>query len=216
LSKLTNLEELELNGVNNLNDAAVLHYSTLTMINSIKIEGGFYLLTGLGLSCLVANKNFLVELSLCRGCSGISPEGYHCLSSLIYLTKLTLMFLNLDDMGLNLICSSCIRLESLIIYNGYTNSKLTVEGLNSIHCLSHLNSLTLTASCDRSLAKLSHNTALTNLLIDKGKDITYEGLSHLSNLVRLRSLTLLGCKNITDISAAKGKFAFPIHIISIE
>jgi hypothetical protein len=39
---------------------------------------------------------------------------------------------------------------------------------------------------------------------------TYEGLSH------LRSLMLLGCKNITDKSVAEGKFAFPIDIISIE
>jgi hypothetical protein len=59
---------------------------------------------------------------------------------------------------------------------------------------------------------LSHIATLTNLYICESEDITYEGLSHLSNLVLLRKLALWGCNNITDKSAAEEKFDFPIDI----
>jgi hypothetical protein len=57
----------------NLDDAAVVNYSTLTKMNSITVDC-CYVLSGLGLSYLVANKQFLAQLKI-DDCDGISSEG---------------------------------------------------------------------------------------------------------------------------------------------
>jgi hypothetical protein len=64
LSKLTNLEKIYLDSIDRLDDAAVVNYSTLTMIKSITVDC-CHGLSGLGLSYLVANKKqFLVQLKI--------------------------------------------------------------------------------------------------------------------------------------------------------
>jgi hypothetical protein len=152
-------------------------------------------LSGLGLSNLMANKEFLLQLEICY-CCRISSEGYHCLTTLTNLTCLTARNSELNDIGLNMICSSCLLIEYLDIQGN--NDLITVEGLNSIHCLIHLNTLLCKPINDDWLAKLSHNTALTDLNLSYGY-ISNEGLSHLPSLSRLKSLVLKGCRNIHDV-----------------
>jgi Leucine-rich repeat (LRR) protein len=210
LSKLTNLEKIDLNDIEYLDDAAVVNYSTLTKMNSITVS---YLivfchgLSGLGLSYLVANKEFLVQLTI--DYYGISSVGYHCLATLTNLTYLTARNCELDDFGLNMISSSCLLIEYLDIRG---NGHITVEGLNNIHCLTHLNTLLCKPINDDWLAKLSHNTALTHLDLSFSV-VSIEGLSHLSSLSRLKNLVLKGCRNIHDNSSCLEKFSFPITII---
>jgi hypothetical protein len=58
LSKLINLEKIDLDYINNLDDAAVMNYSSLTKMKSIRVSycRGFSIL---GLNYLI-NKEFLV------------------------------------------------------------------------------------------------------------------------------------------------------------
>jgi hypothetical protein len=211
LSKLSNLEKICFGRLNNLNDA-VVHYSTLTKLKSIRMINCDSL-SGSMLSIFVANKEFLVDLEL-DTCSGISSEGYHSLTTLTNLTKLVVIDSYLDNIGLNLICSSCLQLEDLIFCNIFIriNQIITIEGLNNMHYLTHLKSLYLIASSNDWLAKLSHNTALTSLHIRKGLHITYEGLSYLSNHIQLRKIKFWDCEKITNKSVVQGKFKFPIEI----
>jgi hypothetical protein len=139
LSKLTNLEKIFVHGLKHNNDhlinAAIFSYSTLTKMKSITVECCG--LSGLGLSYLVANKQFLVQLKI-FDCWGISSEGYHCLTTLTNLTHFTIYNSELDNIGLNMICSSCLLIEYLELRY---NDRITVEGLNNIHFLIHLKSL---------------------------------------------------------------------------
>jgi hypothetical protein len=189
LSKLTNLEKIILDIIKNLDDAAVVNYSTLAKMKSIRVCG-CQGLSGLGLSYLVANKQFLVELEIIC-CSGISSEGYHCLTTLTNLTSLCVWNGLVDDFGLKMICSSCLLIEFLDIRNTIKRQNITFEGLKNIHFLIHLNSLSLSHVNDDWLAKLSHNTALTYLDLWYGS-ISDEGLSHLSPLANLTSILLDG------------------------
>jgi hypothetical protein len=149
-------------------------------------------LSGLGLSYLVANKQFLVQLDIIR-CDGISSEGYHCLTTLTNLYHLTVDDSKLDDIGLNMIFSSCLLIEYLgIRYNDF----ITLEGLNNIHCLIHLKSLLLSGASDDWLAKLSHSTALTQLDLFFNSTISDEGLLKLSSLVKLTSVKVNGQKRV--------------------
>jgi Leucine-rich repeat (LRR) protein len=132
LSKLTNLEKIKFLNI----DVAVMNYSTLIKMKSIVVSSCHHL-SGLGLSYLVANKQFLVQLKI-GFCDGISSEGYHCLTTLTNLTHLSAINSKLDDIGLNMICSSCLLIEDLDIRH---NGLITIEGLNNIHCLTHLKSL---------------------------------------------------------------------------
>jgi hypothetical protein len=178
LSKLTNLEKINLNGISQLNDNSVVNYSTLTKMKSITVSYFCFRFSGLGLSNLVANKEFLVQLKV-DDCLGISSEGYHCLTTLTNLTHFTTRGSKLVDFGLNMICSSCLLIEYLDIQE---NDHITIEGSNNIHCLIHLKSLSMNIESDYWLAKLSHNTALTQL--DLGYSFASdEGLSHLSSLL---------------------------------
>jgi hypothetical protein len=184
LSKLTNLEKINLCGIA-LDDAAVVNYSTLTKMKSIEVaycDG----LSGLGLSYLVANKQFLVQLEIVD-CDGISSEGYHCLTTFNNLTNISFSFCKLDDIGLNMICSSCLLIEYLDV----VRVRITIEGLNNIFCLIHLKALVLSGASDDWLAKLSHNTALTHLDLWYGS-ISNEGLSHLSSFINLTSVKVDG------------------------
>jgi hypothetical protein len=190
LSKLTNLEKINLENIDDLDDAAVVIYSTLTKMKSMTVVSCDDL-SGLGLSYLVANKQLLVQLKI-NDCDGISSEGYHCLITLTYLTSLTIELSELDDIGLNMICSSCLLIEDLDL--GW-NNLITVEGLNNIHCLIHLKSLLLFGTSDDWLAKLSHSTALTQLdLYDS--TVSDEGLLQLSSLVKLTSVNINGQKRV--------------------
>jgi Leucine-rich repeat (LRR) protein len=172
-----------------LDDAAIVNYSTLTKMKSITVTGsmskGCHGFSGLGLSYLVANKQFLVQLKIIN-CDGISSEGYHCLTTLTNLTNLTVIYTKLDDIGLNMICSSCLLIEYLAIRNRF----ITIEGLNNIHCLIHLKSLSLCGASDDWLAKLSHSTALTDLDLLDNSTVSDEGLLQLSSLVKLKSVNV--------------------------
>jgi Leucine-rich repeat (LRR) protein len=144
-------------------------------------------LSGLGLSYLVANKQFLVQLKI-DDCNGISSEGYHCLTTLTNLTSLTVINSNLDNIGLLVICANCLLIEDLDIRR---NGFITKEGLNNIHCLMHLKTLFLSHVSDDWLAKLSHSAALTHLDLQYST-ISDKGLSHLSSLVSLTSVIANG------------------------
>jgi hypothetical protein len=183
ISKLTNLERIVLVDVFNFDELAVADYSVLRKIKSIRIEY-CVCLSGLGFCCNY--KELLVQLQLYR-CDGISSEGYHSISILSNLTYLTFKNTELDDIGLNMFCSSCLHIEHLQIEYNYL---ITVEGLNNIHCLYNLNSIFLTSVTNEWLAKLSHNTALINLnvRVEIDSTITNEGLNHLSSLVALTSV----------------------------
>jgi hypothetical protein len=136
VTRLTNLEEIELFDCIQ-NDSSVVNYSSLIHIASITLNWNGSL-TGLGLSYLVTNKEFLVQLKI-MDCHGISSEGYHCLTTLTNLTNLLINMSQLDDAGLNIICSSCLLIEYLDI----RNNDLSVEALNNIHCLIYLKTLFL-------------------------------------------------------------------------
>jgi hypothetical protein len=183
LSKLTNLENLELRDIDHLYNApSVENCSTLTKMKSITVKrcDDF---SGLGLSYLVANKELLVLLKI-ESCNRISSEGYHCLTTLTNLTSLTVRFSKLDDIGLNVICSSCLLIEYL--YIKYNN--ITIKGLDNINFLIHLKLLFLSSVTDNWAEKLSHNTTLTNLDISRST-LSDEGLSLLCiSLVNLSSV----------------------------
>jgi hypothetical protein len=189
LSKLTNLEEINFLCIKHLDEAAFVNYSTLTKMKSIRVFGCG--LSGLGLSYLVANKQFLVQLTIIE-CYGISSEGYHCLTTLTILTYLAVAGGKLDDIGLNMICSICLLIEYLDIRG---NDHITVEGLNNIHCLIHLKSLFLSGASDDGLAKLSHSTALTQLDL-YNSSVSDEGLLKLSSQVKLASVNVNGRKRV--------------------
>jgi hypothetical protein len=169
LAKLTNLEELTLS-VEKLGDDAVVNYSSLTKMRSLKFlycRG----ITGIGLSYLERNKEFLVKLEISK-CYGIAKEGYHCLSTLTNLTYLNIYSSRLDDIGLNLICSSCLLVEHLGVGQEldhhlephFGRGSITVEdGFSHIHFLTNLKSLTLYRACDDWIKKLSDNFSLTSL-----------------------------------------------------
>jgi hypothetical protein len=146
-------------------------------------------LSGLGLSYLVANKQFLVQLEI-NGCYGIYSEGYHCLTTLTNITHLTFFNSKLDDIGLNMICSSCLLIEYLNIRG---NDHITVMGLHNIHCLIHLNTLFLSGASYDWLVKLSHCTALTQLDL-YNSTFSDEWLSQLSSLVKLKFVDVNGRK----------------------
>jgi Leucine-rich repeat (LRR) protein len=202
LSKLTNLEKINLRNIEHLvDDAIVVNYSTLAKMKSIAVswcDG----LSGLGLSYLVANKQFLVQLKI-FWCDGISSEGYHCLTTLSNLTHISIRGTDLDDIGLNMICSSCLLIEYLDIRG---NRFITIEGLKNIH----LKFLSINGLGDDWLSKLSINTTITDLDLSNS-NISNEGLSHLSSLVNLSKLFLNGCRNI-DHNLVSQIFAFPISI----
>jgi hypothetical protein len=149
-------------------------------------------LSGLGLSYLVANKQFLVQLKIFY-CPGISSEGYHCLTSLTNLCILTVSISKLDDIGLKMLCSSCLLTEYL---DFLWNNLITKEGLNNIHCLLHLNSLSLSGASDDWLAKLSHSTALTQLDLKYNSTVSDEGLRQLSSLFMLTFVNVNGQKRV--------------------
>jgi hypothetical protein len=158
LSKLTNLEKINFENfryIDRLDNATVVNYSTLLKMKSIRVCGS-YSLSGMGLSYLVANKQLLVQLEI-NNCIGISSEGFHCLTTLTNLTNLTVMLSKFDDIGLNMICSSCLLIEYLDVRG---NTLITVEGLNNIHCLIHLKTLYIVGESVNWFAKLSHSTAL--------------------------------------------------------
>jgi Leucine-rich repeat (LRR) protein len=181
-----------LDAIEQLDDAAVVNFSTLKKMNSITVrccDG----LSGLGLSYLVANKQFLVQLEI-DYCYGISSEGYHSLTTLTNLTSLTVSDCELDDIGLNMICSSCLLIEYLDVGTTeirYINDSITIEGLKNIHCLIFLRSLFLSNAGDDWLAKLSYNTSLTHLDFEDST-ISDERLSHLSSFDNLTSVTVNG------------------------
>jgi hypothetical protein len=198
IAKLTNLEKIKFYSVERLVDTAVINYSALKKIRRITICNSDYL-TGLGLSYLVANKESLVKLSLKR-CWLISSEGYHCLSTLHNLTKLIILSSKLDDIGLNVICTSCLLIEYLDIkrepdYNDFP--KFSLMGYDNISCLIHLHSLVLYRNY--SDVQLFNNTALTSLEIENCTILTDNGL--LVNISSLKNLSRLSFKYFTTISS---------------
>jgi hypothetical protein len=205
LSKLTNLEKIDLFNIKNLDEAAVKNYSSMIKMNSISVSWCVGL-SGVLLRNLVSNKEFLVQLTIHNCDEGISSKGFHCLTTLTNLTSLTINGSYLDDIGLNMICSSC----QLVEYLDMDNDDITVAGLNNIHCLIHLKTLIVIYSDDDWLAKLSHNIALTQLDLSYS-DVSNEGLTHLSSLVNLTRLVLDGCRNIVGEIASKKLAFLPVH-----
>jgi Leucine-rich repeat (LRR) protein len=135
-SRLTNLVKIELYDCIQ-NDISVVNYSSLINIASMTLiwcEN----LTGVGLRYLVVSKEFLVQLKITE-CHKIAAEGYHCLTTLTNLTNLTVNFCQFNDIGLNMICSTCLLIEYLDVQG----TGITIEGLINIHCLIHLKSLIL-------------------------------------------------------------------------
>jgi hypothetical protein len=119
-----------------------VNYSTLVKIKSITTVSLCHSLSGLGLSYLVVNKEFLLKLEI-NNCLGIPPEGYHCLTTLTNLIVLTInTFAWFDDVGLNMICSSCLLIEYLDIKRSLLINK---EGLK--HPLPHPPQITLCKLC---------------------------------------------------------------------
>jgi hypothetical protein len=185
ISKLTNLESICLGSVINLDNKAVANYSALTRMKSAIIYYDCLNFSNLGLGYLVAKKELLVKLFL-SGCEGISCKGYHYLTNLTNLTDLSVYEVessHLDDIGLNMICSSCLLIKEL----HFTSDIITIEGLNNIHCLKYLEKLELSIPNEDWLVKLSSNIKLTDL------DLCYStisdaGLAHLSCLTNLTNL----------------------------
>jgi Leucine-rich repeat (LRR) protein len=178
LSKLTNLEDLNLDYTfHKLIDAAVVNYSTLVNLTALSVLSCSHL-TGVGLGSLVVNKNFLVKLEV--GSNSIVSDGYHCLTSLTNLTKLNACASDLDDIGLNMICSSCLLIEYLDIKH---TDRITSEGLNSFKCLINLKYLFLKVSDKRWPAKLSCNTSLTHL-DSSDSPIEDDGFTYLHSVLR--------------------------------
>jgi hypothetical protein len=178
LSKLTNLEDLNLDYTfHKLIDAAVVNYSTLVNLTALSVLSCSHL-TGVGLRSLVVNKNFLVKLEV--GSNSIVSDGYHCLTSLTNLTKLNACASDLDDIGLNMICSSCLLIEYLDIKN---TDHITSEGLNSLQCLIYLKYLFLRVSDFRWPMKLSCNTSLTHL-DSSDSPIEDDGFTYLHSVLR--------------------------------
>jgi hypothetical protein len=161
ISKLTNLEVLELNQARELNDATSKSYSTLTKLRHLIISYCANI-RGLGLSYLVANKPFLVNLEI-SNCMDIRTDGYHCLSTLHNLTSLTIHWGSLDDYVMGLICSNCCLIQHLDLLDGVF---VTGEGISNISCLVHLKSLYLQNAGNDCLEKLTQNKALTHLILE--------------------------------------------------
>jgi hypothetical protein len=177
--------------IQHLKDAAVMKYSNLIKMKSTTVIWCCGL-SGLGLSYLVANKQFLIELEIIY-CDGISSEGYHCLTTLSNLTHLITRGSKIDGIGLNMVCSSCLLIEYLDIK---WDDFITIEGLNNIHFLVNLNTLLFTPRDINWLAKLSNNIALTYLDLSCGS-ISDQGLfSHLSSLVNLTSVKVSGKERV--------------------
>jgi hypothetical protein len=150
VTRLTNLVEIELFDCINKN-SSVLNYSSLINIASMTLiwcQG----LTEKGLRYLVLKKDFLVQLEI-KECHAISSEGFHCLTTLTNLTNLTINVSQFDDIGLNMICSSCLLIE----YLNVQKNDVTIEGFNNIHCLIYLKTLFLPRTDNRLLKKLIHN-----------------------------------------------------------
>jgi hypothetical protein len=197
ISKLTNLEYLQFYRVENLQDTTVVNYSTLTKINSMKVMCA-YCLSGLGLSYLVANKQFLVQLHISY-CDRISSEGYHCLTTLTNLTKLVLYSRNLDDIWLNMICCNCVQIEYLDIHRIQREERdvdpvtITLEGYAHLHCLINLKSLFLYEML--SDVRLCNNTTLTSIHFNENCTILSDNglLYNISSLVNLTKLRFDGC-----------------------
>jgi hypothetical protein len=178
LSKLTNLENLTLNYTyHKLIDAEVVNYSTLSKLTALCVLSCCGL-TGVGLGSLVVNKDFLVQFEF--GSSAIASDGFHCLTSLTNLTKLIASASQLDDIGLNLICSSCLLIEYLDFKH---TDRITSEGLNNVTCLIHLRSLFLRVSDNQWPEKLSTNTNLTHL-DSSDSPIDDDGYGYLYSVLR--------------------------------
>jgi hypothetical protein len=120
--------------------------------------------------------------------------------------SLTITNSELNDIGLNKICSSCRLIEYLDVQiNNYfldlgdVEFFITKEGLNNIHRLAHLKSLFLYHASDNWLAKLSHNTALTYLDLSYYSTVSDVELSKLSSLVNLTSVVVEGKERLSRI-----------------
>jgi hypothetical protein len=190
ISKLTNLENLFLIRILNLNDVAVSNYSTLTKLKSLEVSE--INVTHVG---FLANKVLLVSLEI-HNCTSIgSNGGFHCLTTLTNLTHLKFFQCFLDNATLNMICSSCLLIEHLTIGAIIVDLNLDLiskEGLNSIHYLSNLKSLSLGYDSVRDdwLAMITNNFSLTSLTLSQTSftTITNPGLYQLSSLTSLTSI----------------------------
>jgi hypothetical protein len=175
LSKLTNLENLVFVQVECLDDCAVKNYSALSKLKSLNVYE-CQNLSELGLSYLVANKPFLVELKLNNNDKMDEFQNLSILTNLSYLT-----IRRSDDIRLNMICSSCLLIEYLDV----RYSLIQIEDLENIHLMKNLKSLYLYGVDDDCLAKLTHNTALTYLELRYGS-VSNEGISQLSSIINLK------------------------------
>jgi hypothetical protein len=192
ISQLTNLRKLELDSCLDLKykQFSLEFLSTLTQMKSISISR----LSGNRLDCWLekTNKQILVELKI-DSCSRISAEEYHCLSTLTDLTLLSFTRCKVDDIGLNLICSSCHHIANM--YLDY-NDRVTRNGLNNFHFLVNLTSLF--ASLFQKwesffiMEKICHNVTLTHLTMYCDCEGTLFLHNNLSNLINLTYLSING------------------------
>jgi hypothetical protein len=189
IRQLTNLEKLDIDSCFNLDPFSLVSYSTLTKMKSISLSR----FNGERLDWLVTNKVLLVEIKI-DTCGVIPSEEYHCLSTLTNLTHVSFVQSKFDDIGLNLICSSCRLIKYLyLVYN-----EVTINGLNNFYFLVHLTSLFILLPDRQNCCigeKISHNIALTHLTVFNDFNSSFCRVlipSELINLTYLCVLTLYG------------------------
>jgi hypothetical protein len=144
LSKLTNLEKIDFFDLRNFDDAAVVNYSTLTKMKSITIRCPSDYFTGVGLSYLVANKEYLVTLKI-QKCLGIINRvdyteppctvRYSSLSLLTNLTTLDIPETALESIQFNLF----LNLQSLSISsNRYSSNGMDFNAFSVLTNLENI------------------------------------------------------------------------------
>jgi hypothetical protein len=225
LSNLTSLAITDSSMTEDLQDFAFKGFSTMIRMKSIKIKevNG---LSGLGLGYLLAEKELLTALTI-NNCQEIPSDGFHCLTILTNLTKLSVHRTNIDPLGLQMILLNCFLIEFLYIshfarkfyklmsFSNQTNLQrlcLNVDyfGLESlsIYCASMLTYLNIDSNDDEQFyLSLSSLYNLKHLIL-KGRNeiLTNERLSILSTtLVRLSHLTLsnfrMSFRNLFQLSS---------------
>jgi hypothetical protein len=224
---LSNLTSLAISISSVTKDVELKGFSKMISMKSITINQ-VHGLSGLGLEYLLAKKELLTQLTI-DSCRQIPSDGFHCLTILTNLTKLTAHRTKIDNFGLKTILLHCFlkyleisddegKVYNNITFFNQTNLQhlcLNVDdlGLESLSNNSVLTSLKLDIiGISNRTHFYSYLSSLCNLehlfLMGKdrfGYDLTNERLSILSSLVRLSQLTLiefrLSIRNLFHLSS---------------
>jgi hypothetical protein len=194
ISRLTNLKEINFSNLTTLDDEDVENYSTLTQMKSITLFRVGYHFTGIGLRNLLANKLFLVSLSI-KWCKGIKEAvgGYNCLASLSNLTDLSIEY------GLDVISSSLFNLKKLTIF-GHDHDIMT-----EISSIDSLSSLT-------NLEKIQFD-GVSNYQSD-------HAMFNYSTLIKINSISLMHCTALQSLGLsyflAKKEFLIDLELVELK